>query len=210
MAFVDTEELAGRALPPDASLPHRYSRSIGADGYQAALERELADQRSREVADRSLVAPGLAPVVEPDGRLTQADVGRLVDVMLGAALKRLDAEAAAARSESEARVAAAVRKAALVAPVGDVAACSTEGAGGFLPTTGPSAPRVREGIGASLQEAELDQGDETGAAPPPDLFGSDPIGLRDPAEVYERFWAGAPDEHPALGRLRRWARWEVR
>ncbi len=209
MAFVETEELASRALPSDAAVPHPYSRSFGPDGYHAALASERADQRLRGMADPSLVAPPPAPVVERDGSLTQADVGRLVDVMLGGALKRLDAEVEAARTESEARVAAAVRRVALVPPIRAWEGFSVERVGGILPTPGTAGPQVGERSSPALPAEEPDLVGQAGFAPV-DLFGSESIGLRDSAEVYERFWADASEEHPLVGRLRRWARREVR
>ena len=96
MAVVDTE--CSPALPS----------SQWADEYRAVLAQVILDLHQIQAPT---ALPPLAPAVPPTHPRVVDDalIGPMVDTMLAAALGRLEAEAAAARVESEVAIAAALR-----------------------------------------------------------------------------------------------------
>lgn len=212
MVVVDTEDLASRTLPPVVAPPDHYGRSLGADGYRTALEREMADHPSNSPAAPSLVGHGAGSTSERDAWLTPAAIGPIVDSLLTGALRRLDAEVEAARAESEAAVAGAMQKApSLLLSIGSPEERRAERRTAVMATSRPPAPPVVNDAGDAAGCAKDPQADPWIDAPPmaTDAFGLDTIDLREPADVYEQFWADASEDRPVLDRLRRWARQEV-
>ena len=111
-----------------------------------------------------------------------SDLAPLVETMLIAAMARFDAEVGAARAEAAAAVAGVMRR------VADGRALD------------------RPAVATGCPEPDLNERCATEASE--HVFGPESEELREPAQVFEMFWADATHDRAVIGRLRRWVQRE--
>ena len=166
MSVVDVDR-----APSSSGATSDLTRSEWAVEHTATLRRVMVELQSIQAP----VAPPPATV----GGAHAASAERLLENLVAAAMRRIDAEAEAARAASDVVIEAAMRQAAA-----------------RLESIGSLPARV-----ANLSAAPPVEGDG-------ELFGPDALWDLDADETFERFWGTNLEDRTVLDRVRRWAQRE--
>ena len=176
-------DAAHRGLGPTPREDAIPSLAQWAEEHKAALRRVVIELDSLRPRPVEAVEVAALDASLHHGHRAASELTPIVDTMLSAAMARLEAEVEAARAEADAAVAVVMRRVA-------------EGR-----------VRVRPVVVADRPTPDFDGRD--GAEASEHVFGPEREDLREPAQVYEMFWADATHDRAVLGRLRRWVQREA-